>query len=92
MHRSTYRREKCGLKACAECFGLLCLPPARRCAFTSAAVCECSRTPGQALRRNNAATRQIERLLTNVALVTGNSGVALRHGVFLHNEPSIGDM
>ncbi|CAG9267096.1 hypothetical protein PUN4_530024 [Paraburkholderia unamae] len=41
---------------------------------------------GMALRRNNAATRQIERLLTNVAVLRGVQDVAHRHGVILHNE------
>jgi hypothetical protein len=39
-----------------------------------------------ALRRSNGATRQSERLLTNVAVLADEETVADRHGVILHNE------
>jgi len=86
MQRSTCRAYKRGFMWFAQCFGILCLTPVRRWALPGEASCVGVCRQGRALRRNNVATRQIERLLTNVAVLKNKKDVAHRHGVFLHKE------
>lgn len=87
MHRSTCGAQKRAFMRSAYCFGVLRLAPVRRYALSSVAREKCAPERGWALRRNNAAMRQIQRLLTNVALSRSEHDAAHRHGVFLHNAP-----